>query len=42
VAHFGEADGSNQTDISRPDNGNFDVFTHSAVVLFLIVEDNRT
>jgi hypothetical protein len=42
VAHFGKTNGSNQTDISRPDDGNFDVFTHSAVVLFLSVENNRT
>jgi hypothetical protein len=41
VAHFGKADGSDQTNISGPDNGDFDVFTHSAVVLFLLVEDNR-
>jgi hypothetical protein len=42
VAHFGKADGSDQTNISRPNYGNFDVFTHSAVVLFLMFEDNRT
>jgi hypothetical protein len=41
VAHFGKTDGSNKTDVSRSNNGNFDVFTHSAVVLILIVEDNR-
>jgi hypothetical protein len=42
VAHFSKADGSDKADISRSDNGNFDVFTHCAVVLFLLVEDNRT
>jgi hypothetical protein len=42
VAHFSKADSGDQTDISRPDNGNFDVFTHCAVVLSLLVEDNRT
>jgi hypothetical protein len=42
VAHFGKANGSDQTNISRPDNGNFNVFTHSAVALPLIVENNRT
>jgi hypothetical protein len=41
VADFSKADGSDQTDVSRPDNGNFDVFTHCGVVLFLLVEDNR-
>jgi hypothetical protein len=41
VAHFGEADRGDQTNVSRPDNGNFDVFTHSALVLFLIVENTR-
>jgi hypothetical protein len=41
VTHFGKTDCGNQTNISRPDYGNFDVFIHSAVVLFLIVEDNR-
>ena len=29
VTHFREANRSNQANISRPDNGNFDVFTHS-------------
>ena len=41
VADLGEADGSNQTDISRSDDGDFDVFTHSRDVLFLIVKNNR-
>ena len=40
VAYFSETDGSNQTDIPGPNNGNSDVFAHSADVLFLIVEDN--
>ena len=35
MAHFGKADGSDEANVSRPDNGNFDVFTHSALVLFL-------
>ena len=34
------SDGSNQSDIPGPNNGNSDVFAHSADVLFLIVEDN--
>jgi hypothetical protein len=42
VAHLGKTDGSDQTNISRSDNGNFDSFTHSAVVLFLLVENNRS
>jgi hypothetical protein len=42
VAHLGKTDGGDQTNISRPDNGNLDVFTHSAVVLSLLVENNRS
>jgi hypothetical protein len=42
MTHFGKADGSDQANVSGPHNGDFDVFTHSALVLFLIVEDNRT
>ena len=33
VAHFGKTDGGNQADISRADNGNFDVFAHSGDVI---------
>ena len=41
VAHFCKTDGGYKSDISRSDDGNFDVFTHGALVLFLILEDNR-
>jgi hypothetical protein len=42
MAHFGKTNSGDQADIPGPYDGNFDVFTHSAAVLFLIVEDNRT
>ncbi len=41
VTHLSEADGGDEADISRSDDGNFDVFTHRCAVSFLIVEDNR-
>jgi hypothetical protein len=29
MTHFSEADGSDQADIPRPNNGDLNVFTHS-------------
>jgi hypothetical protein len=41
VTHFRKTNSSNQANITRSDDSNFDVFTHSDEKLVLGVEDIR-